>query len=149
MKRYLTYTAIAGTLIGGLLLWRGIHDVWFIGGTRADWDGQTFPQGWKEPLLWVHLGMQIGIGAGLWAGIVWRPIRPYALGGAGLLFAAYTVYSELALLERLPRRPCACIGWWEGSTWPELVAANGILLLLVLVAFMLERFGQGRRMAMA
>ncbi len=149
MKRYRTYTAFASALIGGLLLWRGMHDAWRIDGTRADWHGQAFPQGWKEPLLWVNLGMQLGIGAGLWAGIVWRPIRPLAFEGAASLLAAYTVYAELALLERLPRKPCACIGWWEGSTWAWLVAANATLLIGVIIAFMLERSGQGRRSAMA
>ncbi len=130
MGRFLTYTSITSLLIGGLLLWRGIHDVWFIEETRMEWDGQTLPQRWKETLLWVHLGMQVSIGAALWASVVWRLLRPYALGGATLLFAMYTVYSELALLERLPRKPCACIGWWEGSTWPWLVGVNALLLLI-------------------
>ncbi|MFB2118451.1 MauE/DoxX family redox-associated membrane protein [Parapedobacter sp. 2B3] len=130
MRRFLTYTSIPSLLIGCLLLWRGIHDVWFIDETRVQWEGQTLPQRWKETLLWVHLGMQVSIGTGLWASAFWRPLRPYALGGATLLFAMYTVYSELALLERLPRKPCACIGWWEGSTWPWLVGANALLFLI-------------------
>lgn len=140
--RFLTYTSIVSLLIGGLLLWRGIHDVWFIDETRVQWDGQTFPQRWKEATLWVHLGMQVSIGTGLWVGILWHPLRPYALGVATLLFAVYIVYSELALLERLPRKPCACIGWWEGSTWPWLVGANALLLLItvtLLIKSILER----------
>lgn len=140
--RFLTYTLISSLLIGGLLLWRGIHDLWFIDETRVQWDGQTLPQRWKEALLWGHLGMQVSIGAGLWVGILWRPLQPYALGAATLLFAVYTVYAELALLERLPRKPCACIGWWEGSTWPWLVGANALLLLItvtLLIKSILER----------
>jgi len=142
MSRLLTYATATAILIGGLLLWRGIHDVWHLGDTRTQWDGQTLPQRWKEALLWVHLGAQLSIGAGLWAGIAWRPLRPYALGAAALLFAVYTVYSELALLQRLPRKPCACIGWWEGITWAWLLAANAALLLAVavpLVQILLER----------
>ena len=142
MSRYLTYTSITSLLIGCLLLWRGIHDVWVIEETRIEWGGQTLPQRWKKTLLWVHLGMQTSIGAGLWGSVVWRPLQPYALGGATLLFAMYTVYSELALLERLPRKPCACIGWWEGSTWPWLVGVNSLFLLItatLLVKSILER----------
>ena len=129
-------------LIGILLLSRGIHDVWFIDETRVQWDGQTLPLRWKEFLLWLHLSMQISIGAGLCVGALWLPLRPYALGGAILLFALYTVYSELALLERLPRKPSACIGRWQGSTWPWLVAENALLLfiaVMLLIKTMLER----------
>lgn len=145
MQRLATCAAITSLLIGGLLLWRGIHDVWFIDETRTQWDGQTLPKRWKETLLWVHLGAQICIGAGLWVGIVWRPLRPYALGTAGLLFAVYTVYSELALLGRLPRKPCACIGWWEGMTWPWLVGANASLFLIVFIPLMQALFERRNR----
>lgn len=129
-------------LIGGLLLWRGIHDAWFIDETRVQWDGQTLPQRWKGALLKANLGAQLCIGAGWWAAIVWRPLRLYVLGAAATLFAVYTVYSELALLERLPRTPCACIGWWTGITWPWLVGVNALLLLItvtLLIKTKLER----------